>query len=100
MAHFTNSKEDVVREAIDGLVVAASGGQLTRLDGYPFIRVVVRSDWDGHRMAVIFGGGSGHEPAHAGFGGPGMLTAAGFGDVFTSFQQAKLGGLKVCFSGN
>ena len=83
MAQFINSKEDIVREALDGFV-AASGGRLVRLDGYPFIRVVARSDWDRSRVAVISGGGSGHEPAHAGFVGPGMLTAAVCGDVFAS----------------
>ncbi|WP_316399186.1 dihydroxyacetone kinase subunit DhaK [Bradyrhizobium sp. 33ap4] len=83
MAQFINSKEHIVQEALDGLV-AASGGQLVRLDGYPFIRVIARSDWDQSRVAVISGGGSGHEPAHAGFVGPGMLTAAVCGDVFAS----------------
>lgn len=83
MAQFINSREHIVQEALDGLI-AASGGQLVRLDGYPFIRVVARSDWDQSRVAVISGGGSGHEPAHAGFVGPGMLTAAVCGDVFAS----------------
>ena len=57
---------------------------LTRLDGYPHIRVVVRSDWDKSKVALVSGGGSGHEPAHAGFVGKGMLTAAVCGDVFAS----------------
>lgn len=83
MAHFINSKADIVQEALDGFV-AASGGRLVRLDGYPFIRVIARSDWDRSRVAVISGGGSGHEPAHAGFVGPAMLTAAVCGDVFAS----------------
>lgn len=83
MAQFINSKENIVQEALDGLL-AASGGQLVRLDGYPFIRVIIRADWDRSRVAVISGGGSGHEPAHAGFVGPGMLTAAVCGDVFAS----------------
>lgn len=83
MAQFINAREDIVQEALDGLV-AASGGQLVRLDGYPFIRVIARSDWNHSRVAVISGGGSGHEPAHAGFVGPGMLTAAVCGDVFAS----------------
>ena len=83
MAQFINSREHIVQEALDGLI-AASGGQLVRLDGYPFKRVVARSDWDQSRFAVISGGGSGHEPAHAGFVGPGMLTAAVCGDVFAS----------------
>ena len=83
MTHFINSRETIVTEAIEGLV-ASSGGSLARLDGGPFIRVVVRADWDKSRVAVISGGGAGHEPAHAGFVGPGLLTAAICGDVFAS----------------
>lgn len=83
MAQFLNAKEDLVREAIDGLL-ACSGGALTRIDGYPHIKVVHRTDWDRSRVALISGGGSGHEPAHAGFVGPGMLTAAVCGEVFAS----------------
>jgi len=83
MAQFINSKENIVTEAVDG-VVAVSGGKLARLDGYPHIRVVVRNDWDKSKVALVSGGGSGHEPAHAGFVGPGMLTAAVCGDVFAS----------------
>lgn len=83
MSQFFNAKQDIVQQAIDGLV-AASGGRLARLDGYPFIRVVIRADWDKSKVAVISGGGSGHEPAHAGFVGEGMLTAAVCGDVFAS----------------
>ncbi|MCG6884684.1 MAG: dihydroxyacetone kinase subunit DhaK, partial [Silicimonas sp.] len=83
MAQFVNAKDDLVKEAIDGLL-ACSGGKLARLDGYPHIKVVCRADWDRSRVALISGGGSGHEPAHAGFVGPGMLTAAVCGEVFAS----------------
>lgn len=83
MQHFINEKENMVTDAIDG-TIAASGGKLTRLDGYPHIRVVVRSDWDKSKVPLVSGGGSGHEPAHAGFVGKGMLTAAVCGDVFAS----------------
>lgn len=83
MAQFVNEKSDLVTEAVDGLLVC-SGGTLARLDGYPHIKVVYRSDWDKSRVALISGGGSGHEPAHAGFVGPGMLTAAVCGEVFAS----------------
>ena len=68
MKQFINAKQDMVTEAIDG-TIAASGGSLTRLDGYPHIRVVVRADWDKSKVALVSGGGSGHEPAHAGFVG-------------------------------
>ena len=83
MRQFINAKEDMVTEAIDG-AIAASGGTLTRLDGYPHIRVVVRADWGKSKVALVTGGGSGHEPAHVGFVGQGMLTAAVCGDVFAS----------------
>ncbi len=83
MAQFLNTKETLVTEAIDGLL-ASSGGQLTRLDGYPHIKVVYRSGWDKSKVALVSGGGSGHEPAHAGFVGAGMLTAAVCGEVFAS----------------
>lgn len=83
MTQFINSKESVVTEAIDGCV-AASDGKLARLDGYPHIKVVVRNDWDKSKVALVSGGGSGHEPAHVGFVGQGMLTAAVCGDVFSS----------------
>ncbi|MCK4860841.1 MAG: dihydroxyacetone kinase subunit DhaK [Rhodobacteraceae bacterium] len=83
MAQFINKKENIVTEAIDGLI-QTSGGTLSRLDGYPHIRVVVRSDWNKSKVALVSGGGSGHEPAHAGFVGKGLLTAAVCGDVFAS----------------
>ena len=83
MTQFINAKENLVTEAIDGLL-ATSGDTLSRLDGYPHIKVVYRRDWDKSKVALISGGGSGHEPAHAGFVGPGMLTAAVCGEVFAS----------------
>lgn len=83
MSQFINAKEDIVKEAVNG-VIASAGSRLARLDGFPHIRVVHRTDWDKSKVALISGGGSGHEPAQAGFVGPGMLTAAVCGDVFAS----------------
>lgn len=83
MNQFFNEKESIVTDAIDG-VVASSGGRLARLDGYPHIKVVIRTDWGKSKVALVSGGGSGHEPAHAGFVGEGMLSAAVCGDVFAS----------------
>ena len=83
MSQFINSKETLVTDAIDGMIRAADG-RLARLDGYPHIKVVVRADWDKSKVALVSGGGSGHEPSHAGFVGQGMLTAAVCGDVFAS----------------
>ena len=81
--HFINARETIVTEALDGLI-ACSGGRLARLDGYPDIKVVLRTDWDRARVAVVSGGGAGHEPAHAGFVGAGLLTAAVSGEIFAS----------------
>lgn len=83
MSQFINSREDIVTEALDGLV-RTSGGRLARLDGYPHVRVVVRADRDPGKVALVSGGGSGHEPSHGGFVGRGLLTAAVCGDVFAS----------------
>jgi len=83
MSQFMNNREDLVNEAIDGVLVTSSG-KLARLDGYPHIRVVYRTDWDKSKVALVSGGGAGHEPAHVGFVGEGMLTAAVAGDVFAS----------------
>lgn len=83
MKQFINSKDTLVTEAIDG-ALRMGGGRLARLDGYPHIKVVLRTDWDKSRVALVSGGGSGHEPSHAGFVGQGMLTAAVCGDVFAS----------------
>uniref|UniRef100_A0A7S3JST3 Dihydroxyacetone kinase n=1 Tax=Aureoumbra lagunensis TaxID=44058 RepID=A0A7S3JST3_9STRA len=65
---------------------------LGRLDDTAFgqgVRVLVRRDYDvsvkrAGKVAIISGGGSGHEPAHAGFLGRGLLTAAVCGDIFAS----------------
>jgi ATP-dependent dihydroxyacetone kinase len=83
MDQFINNKEALVTDAIDG-AVRSSGGRLVRLDGFPHIKVVMRGDWEKSGVALISGGGSGHEPAHAGFVGAGMLTAAVCGEVFAS----------------
>ena len=82
MKKLINDPHRVVEEMVEGLVAIYPG--LARLDGY---NVLVRTDFRDVRdrqVAVISGGGSGHEPAHAGFVGPGMLSAAVAGQVFTS----------------
>jgi dihydroxyacetone kinase len=83
LGHFIESRQSLVTDAIDGLL-ASSGGRLARLDGYPDIRVVLRAERDAGKVAVLSGGGSGHEPTHAGFVGEGLLDVAVCGDVFAS----------------
>src|SRR6266403_2065774 len=82
MKKLINRPDAVVEEMIEGLVAVDPG--LERLPGQ---LVVVRADAAEVRdrgVALISGGGSGHEPAHAGYVGRGMLSAAVAGDVFTS----------------
>ena len=82
MKKFMNRAENVVEEMLQGLAVLHPG--LIRLPGF---KVMVRADAEQTRdqqIAVIAGGGSGHEPAHAGYIGAGMLSAAVAGEVFTS----------------
>ncbi len=84
MKHFFNRRETIVTEALDGLLMTTSSGRLARLDTFPEIKVIVRTDWDKSNVAIISGGGAGHEPSHAGFVGKGMLTAAVSGEIFAS----------------
>lgn len=82
MKKLINRPEDVVEEMVEGLAAAYPG--LQRLPGQS---VLVRADLPDaaeRPVAVISGGGSGHEPAHAGYVGHGMLSAAVAGDIFTS----------------
>ena len=81
---FFNDRTQLVNDAIEGILLSAPHANLVKLDIDPAIRIVARGDWDKSRVAVISGGGSGHEPAHAGFVGKGMLTAAVCGDLFAS----------------
>ncbi|PNG99735.1 putative 3,4-dihydroxy-2-butanone kinase, partial [Tetrabaena socialis] len=77
-----NSPETAVIDAIEGLVL--SHAHLQRLEGAPQIKVVINRRHDRSKVALVSGGGSGHEPAHAGYVGDGMLAAAVCGDVFAS----------------
>jgi len=81
MEKLINDSDDVVDEMLEGMV-AAYPDRLRRL---PDTQVVVRDDapLDG-KVGVVSGGGSGHEPTHAGYIGDGMLDGAAAGDVFSS----------------
>lgn len=82
MKKLINDPANAVTEMLEGFVAATPGTALLAGE-----TVVVRTDLPekpARNVAVISGGGSGHEPAHAGYVGQGMLTAAVAGDVFTS----------------
>src|SRR5689334_10429583 len=82
MKKLINRPERAVTEMLDGFLALYPG--VSRLAGS---NVLIRSDAEAvstHQVALISGGGSGHEPAHAGYIGPGMLSAAVAGEIFTS----------------
>ncbi|WP_413536142.1 glycerone kinase [Rahnella inusitata] len=81
---FMNDRKTLINDVIEGVILTSPYKNLAKLDVDPAIRVVVRRDWDKKKVALISGGGSGHEPAHVGFVGKGMLTAAVCGEVFAS----------------
>lgn len=80
MKKLINKVEDVVTDSLSGMYAAHSN--LIKL--LPNVKAVVRKDKDQPKVAVVSGGGSGHEPMHGGFVGFGMLDAACPGEVFTS----------------
>ena len=80
MKKFINQVEKVEEQMVSGLAKAYPS-YLRKLDG---MNVVVRAHKKEGKVALISGGGSGHEPAHGGYVGEGMLDAAVAGAVFTS----------------
>jgi phosphoenolpyruvate---glycerone phosphotransferase subunit DhaK len=81
MKKLINRPEDAVRQTLEGIALAHAGMLRVQLDP----AYVVRPDAPvPGKVAIVSGGGSGHEPMHAGFVGAGMLDAACPGEVFTS----------------
>ena len=80
MKKFINKVENVESEMISGLIKAYPD-KIKKLDG---CNVVVRANKKQDKVAIITGGGSGHEPGYAGYVGEGMLDAAVAGNVYTS----------------
>ncbi|KAJ7574397.1 dihydroxyacetone kinase [Mycena floridula] len=77
--HFLNTPETLVLDSLQGLCVL--NPQLA-LDADN--KIVYIADIDRSKVALVCGGGSGHEPAHGGFVGKGMLSAAVCGNIFAS----------------
>lgn len=80
MKKIINRASDVVTEMLDGLAYVHSD-LVHRVEGFD---IIARNAEKTGKVGLISGGGSGHEPSHAGFVGQGMLSAAVCGAVFTS----------------
>ena len=80
MKKIINKPENVVTEMLDGLAYVHSD-LVHRVEGFD---IIARNEQAAGQVGLISGGGSGHEPAHAGFVGDGMLSVAIAGAVFTS----------------
>lgn len=80
MKKIINQPDNIVDEMLRG-IVAAHPAYVKRVEGFD---VLVRANSPQSKVALVSGGGSGHEPAHGGFVGKGMLDGAVAGAVFTS----------------
>ncbi|MBE7721282.1 MAG: dihydroxyacetone kinase subunit DhaK [Lacrimispora celerecrescens] len=85
MKKIINKPMDVVAEALRGMELAHP--ELRYTPGYEVVSRREKAD----KVAVISGGGAGHEPAHAGYVGKGMLDAAVSGNVFSSPSPDRIG---------
>lgn len=80
-----NQAENLVMEMCQGIVLAHPELQLNQK-----YKVISRRESKTNKVSLLSGGGSGHEPTHAGFVGAGMLDAAVCGDVFASPSQIQV----------
>ena len=85
MKKILNRPDGVMEEMTQGMALSLPGLTLNRK--YHFFQ---KSRIDQEKVTLISGGGSGHEPAHAGYIGTGMLDAAVCGDVFASPSQIQI----------
>lgn len=85
MKKIINKPEDVVLEMCKGMVLAHQ--ELSLIEKY---KIIKKEQINKNKVSIISGGGSGHEPAHAGYVGKGMLDAAVCGDVFASPSQIQI----------
>lgn len=85
MKKIINRPEAIVAEMCHGLTLSNP-----KLTWDPHYKIVSRSRLNHDKVTLISGGGSGHEPAHAGFVGTGMLDAAVCGDIFASPSQIQV----------
>lgn len=79
MKKILNKTEDIVREMIEGMVLA--NPELTCISEK---QIILKKEINKDKVTLISGGGSGHEPAHAGYIGKGLLDAVVCGQIFSS----------------
>lgn len=92
MKKIMNTPETFVYDMCHGLAKAHP-----ELEFVEKFKIVKKKDIDPNKVSLISGGGSGHEPAHAGFVGKGMLDCAVCGDVFASPSQIQVyNAIKEC----
>lgn len=85
MKKIINKPENVVMEMCNGIALAHP-----ELEFVKKYKIIKKKEINKNKVSLISGGGSGHEPAHAGFIGKGMLDAAICGDVFASPSQIQV----------
>lgn len=96
MKKVINRPSDVVSEMLEGMAKADP-----RLTYYREAEVIARREKTAGKVGLVSGGGSGHEPAHAGYVGKGMLDAAVAGNVFASPSPDRiLKGIEEADTGN
>ncbi|GKT71200.1 dihydroxyacetone kinase [Colletotrichum tofieldiae] len=106
--HFYDEAEDLVLDALESLVLTHSGLSLDKskkskpashsrvplasrnTQTYKILPALWLTKNDSQKVSLLSGGGAGHEPAHAGFVGDGMLTAAVSGSIFASPSVAQI----------
>ena len=92
MKKIMNTPETFVYDMCHGLALAHP-----ELEFVEKFKIVKKKDIDENKVSLISGGGSGHEPAHAGFVGKGMIDCAVCGDVFASPSQVQVyNAIKKC----
>ncbi|MGX7024508.1 dihydroxyacetone kinase subunit DhaK [Vagococcus hydrophili] len=97
MKKIINQPEEILNQMLEGLTYAYSDlvERVNETD------VIVKKDKEAGKVGLVSGGGSGHEPSHAGFVGRGMLSAAVCGEVFTSpTPDQVLEGIKAADTGS
>lgn len=86
MKKLINKPENILNEALMGFV-SAFENDVKKLDNFP---IIIRKNKKENKVALVSGGGSGHEPAHLQYVGTGMLDAAVCGEIFTSPSADKV----------